>query len=162
MEVGLATSKLYPRYAYLLLRFLSDWSLQSIFGKRLTQSCPLADRSSITVFAPPDGPSAQAVTDDTVDFNVWPVVISPHDSADIDADDELSDSEKLQAKCRRFSAGIKRRGQYTFDTTASKHLNVEMRWPGEGSFIFRECCRIGLVESPQPPKGLLISDLVNM
>lgn len=117
-----------------------DWSLESIFGTKLHQACPLADQSSISVMAPPAAPdrNVEDKPEEDVEFHVWPIVMSHEESADIDEDDELDEYHKLLAKGRRFSSNLRKRGFFTFDSSSSTNLNVEMKWPKENGFVYRK------------------------
>lgn len=113
-----------------------DWSLEKIFGTKLKQSCPLVRYSSIKVLTPK--PQSKQWNDEKEDteFRVWPIVMSPAESQDIDDDENLSDVDKLLSKAKRFAIQLRKRGSYTFDTRSSNDLNVEMTWPLEQYFAY--------------------------
>ncbi|PWN32779.1 Gpi16 subunit, GPI transamidase component [Meira miltonrushii] len=113
-----------------------DWSLEKLFGTTLKQSCPLIRDSSIKVLTPKLQASEIIDQNEDTEFRVWPIVMSPGESQDIDDDENLSDMDKLLAKAKRFAVQLRKRGSYTFDTRSSKDLNVEMTWPLEQYFAY--------------------------
>lgn len=113
-----------------------DWSLEKLFGTKLKQSCPLVRQSTIKVLTPKrQSPQIIDENEDT-EFRVWPIVMSPSESQDIDEDENLSDMDKLLSKAKRFAVKLRKIGSYTFDTRSSKDLNVEMTWPLEQYFAY--------------------------
>lgn len=117
--------------------FILDWSLWSVFGNRLHQSCPLVQDSYITVIAPPQSPShidvGEEEEEEVPEFTVWPVVVNAEESRqDTESEEEMS----LDKKAERFAKRIRKEGYYTFDTRSSTNLNVEMKWTKETDFSF--------------------------
>jgi phosphatidylinositol glycan class T len=111
-----------------------DWSFEKVFGTRLKKSCPLAESSSVTVLAP-QSVSERPHEAERTDFRVWPIVMHPDESRDLDEDESISENERLLRKAERFAHALQRQGYFTFDTRNSVDLNVEMNWPGE--LVFR-------------------------
>lgn len=114
-----------------------DWSLEKLFGTTLKQSCPLVQSSSVKVYSPLKQSSSYTNDEnDDVEFRVWPIVMTPAESQDIDEDENSSDMDKLLSKAKRFAGHLRKHGSYTFDTRSSHDLNVEMTWPHEQFFAY--------------------------
>lgn len=113
-----------------------DWSLEKLFGTTLKQSCPLVRHSSIKVLTPKQQLPQKNDESEDAEFRVWPIVMTPSESQDIDDDESLSDVDKLLSKAKRFAVQLRKRGSYTFDTRFSNDLNVEMTWPLEQYFAY--------------------------
>lgn len=113
---------------------ITDWSLLSIFGTKLQQSCPLVQDSYITVIAPHQAfPRIDIGEEEVPEFTVWPVVVNAEESRqDLEAEEAMS----LDQKAERFARRIRKDGHYTFDTRSSTNLNVEMKWTKESEFQF--------------------------